>query len=87
MKLKSTSCIRTQSVTVKFNTEKRVEAEENGEKVGKSLYKLMNNAAYGKLIENIEKYIRLLSSKEDKLDIKIELHAIKTIWQWFSCNK
>ena len=39
----------------------------------------MNNAAYGKLIENIEKYIRLLSSKEDKLDIKIELHAIKTI--------
>ena len=36
---------------VKFNTQKRIEAEENGDKEGKILYKLMDNAIYGKTIK------------------------------------
>ena len=34
---------------VEFNTEKRIEAEKNGDKDGK--VRLMNNAAYGKTME------------------------------------
>ena len=33
---------------VEFNTQKRTEAEKNGDKDGKALYKLMNNTVYGK---------------------------------------
>ena len=37
---------------VKFHTQKRIEAEKHGDKNGKALYKLMNNAVYGKTMEN-----------------------------------
>ena len=33
---------------VKFNTQKRIEAEKNGYEDGKALHKLMSNAVYGK---------------------------------------
>ena len=33
---------------VKFNTQKRIKAEVNGDKDGKALYKLMNNTVYEK---------------------------------------
>ena len=33
---------------VEFNTQKRIEAEKNGYKDGKALYKLMSNIVYGK---------------------------------------
>ena len=36
---------------VGFDTQKWIGAEENGEKDGKVLYKLMKNAVYRKLIE------------------------------------
>ena len=42
---------------VEFNTEKRVEAEKNGDKDRKALYRLMNNAAYGKTMENLRNRI------------------------------
>ena len=33
---------------VEFNIQKRIEAEKNGGKDGKALYKLIKNAVYGK---------------------------------------
>ena len=33
---------------IEFNTQKRIEVEKNNDKDGKPLYKLMNNAMYGK---------------------------------------
>ena len=40
---------------VKFNTQKRIEAEINGDKDGKALYKLMNKTLYGKHNEKLKK--------------------------------
>ena len=49
---KNISYIRIQSQWLKqyaeFNTQKWIQAEKNGGKGGKALYKLMNNAVYGK---------------------------------------
>ena len=54
---------------VELNTQKRTEAEKNGDKDGKTLYKLMNNAAYGKTMANIRNRIdvKLVSNKKDYL--------------------
>ena len=54
---------------VEFNTQKRIEAENNGDKDGKALYKLMNNAVYGKTMENVRNRIdvKLASNKKDYL--------------------
>ena len=40
--------IRIQSTICWIKTQKRIEAEKNGDKNGKELHKLMNNAVYGK---------------------------------------
>ena len=52
---------------VEFNTRKKIEAEQNGDKDGKALYKLMNNAVYGKAMENLRNkiYVKLVSNKKD----------------------
>ena len=54
---------------LKFNTEKRIEAEKNGDKDGKALYDLINKAVYSKATENVRNRIdvRLVSNKKDYL--------------------
>ena len=46
---------------------KRIEAEKNGDKDGKALYKLTNNAVYEKTMENLRNRIdvNLVSNKKD----------------------
>ena len=54
---------------VEFNTQKGREAEKIVDKDGKALYKLMNNAVYGKTMENLRNRIdvKLVSNKKDYL--------------------
>ena len=54
---------------VEFNTQKRIEAEKNGDKDVKALYKLMNNTAYGKAMENLRNRtdVKFVSNKKDYL--------------------
>ena len=51
---------------IEFNTQKRIEAEKNGDQDGKALYKLMNNAVYGKTMGNLRNRIdvKLVSNKK-----------------------
>ena len=54
---------------VEFNTHKKIEAEKNGDKDGKVLYKLMNNAVYRKTMGNLRNRIdvELVSNKKHYL--------------------
>ena len=54
---------------LELNTKKRIETRKNGDKDGKTLYKLMNNAVYGKTMENLRNKIdiKLVSNKKDYL--------------------
>ena len=54
---------------VKFNTQKRKEAEKNGDRVGKLSHRLMNNAVYGKTMEKLRSRtcLRLVSKEKDYL--------------------
>ena len=51
---------------IEFNTQKRIKAEENDEKV---LYNLINNAIYGKAMENLRNRIdvKLVNNEKDFL--------------------
>ena len=40
---------------INLNTEKRKEAAMRGEKAGKDLFRLFNNAVFGKTMENLRK--------------------------------
>ena len=63
-----------------LNTLKRIEAEKNGGKDEKALYKLMDNAVYGKIIENLRNRIDVSQKKKKKLfkmDIQTKLYVTK----------
>ena len=54
---------------IEFNTQKRTEAEKNGDKDGKVLYRLTNNTVYSKMMENLRNRIdvKLVKNKKDYL--------------------
>ena len=45
---------------IDMNTEKRKEATMRGDKAGKDLFKLFNNAAFGKTMESLRKRINFV---------------------------
>ena len=65
---KDTSRISIESITMvkticSFFTQKKIEAEKNGDKDGKPFYKLMNIVVYGKTMEKLT----------NRLDVKVKL--------------
>ena len=58
---------------VEFNTQKRIEAEKNGDKDGKELYKLMNIAVYGKTMENLINRIDVKRVSNKKHFLKMDI--------------
>ena len=48
---------------IDLNTEKRKEAVMRGDKAGKDLFKLFNNAVFGKAMENLRKDCSITSER------------------------
>ena len=61
---------------------KIIEAQKNNDKDGKALYKLMNNAIYGKTMEILRSRINIkLVNNENDYSIKTKLYVVQNIWQ------
>ena len=74
---------------IDFNTQKRKEATNEADK---NLFKLFNNAVYGKTMENMRKRIKVRITTNEKEFLKhvsryLDLHILDIkIWLQFSCN-
>ena len=55
---------------IEFNTKKRIEAEKNNDKDGKTLYKLMHKAIYGKAMNKLRNVIDVKLLNNEKEDLK-----------------
>ena len=55
---------------VKFNTQKRIDAEKNRDKDGKELLKLINNAVYSKTMKTLRNRINVKLGKNEKNYLK-----------------
>ena len=66
-----------------MNTEKRMDAENDFEK---AFYKLMNNAVYGKIMENVREHriIKLVNNDKKRNKLVSEPNYYTT--KWFSEN-
>ena len=56
---------------IDFNTQKRKEATNEADK---NLFKLLNNAVYGKTMENMRKRIKIRITTNEK-DLNLDLHT------------
>ena len=63
---------------IEFNTTKGIEAENNGDKDGKTFFKLINNAAYGKIIEKLRNRVdmRLVNNEKDYMNKTSKLSSL-----------
>ena len=70
---------------IEFNTHKKIKAEKNNDKDENALYKVMNNAIYGKTMKNLRNRIdvKLISNEKKlfKIYIKAKLYVALNIWQ------
>ena len=58
------------SSNVDYNTEKRKEAVQNKDDAGNSLFKLMNNAVFGKTMENLRNRVNIELVQSRKMALK-----------------
>ena len=63
LEFKESQCLKSY---IEYNTPNRIEAEKNEDKDGKALYKLKNNAIYGKAMENLGNRINIKLEKNEK---------------------
>ena len=66
---------------IEFNTEKRIEAEKNGDKDGRAFCKLMSNADFGKTMKSLRNRVEVRMVNNTKLfeaDIKTKLCSTST---------
>ena len=69
--------------------QKKIEAEKNGERYGKTYHKLMNNAGSDKKMVNLRKRadIRLVNNEKDvEMYINTKLRNTQNVWQRFGSN-
>ena len=59
------------------STYKKNQAEKNGDKNGKALYKLMNNTVYGKTMENFRNRINVKLVTDQKRHLNQAMFHIK----------